>query len=193
MKVTELPSMTVLRIERIESGVCIRGHFDRLDGVGESGWFWPGPGRYVFAELEDIDTATGNVSSTAMEESEIDGIAEGDRLPWFDSYWQVPLVQAIIDEDHTWRAVTFQASPAVHFRLGKSKGWQPVGQELPEGAVVTHEQLGGWDHEHCSICQDHINGDKPSAYVSADGIWWLCPSCYERHGKNNDVSFQLGA
>ena len=193
MRVDELPSMTILSINREGPSITIRGRFDRLDGLRESGWFWPGPGRYLFADLEGLDRNTGELTVTVVEPSEAEGLSTGDRLPWFDAYWQVPVVDAIIDESHAWQPVTFEPSTAVHFSLGNSAGWQPLGQDLPDGAVISHEEEAGWDHEHCSICTKQINSESPQAYLTADGTWWLCESCYQRYGKTHDVSFQLGA
>ena len=192
-KVNELPSMTIVSIDRDTAGIVISGRFDRLDGVRKSGWFWPGPGQYLFAELTHLDSATRAVVFTLNDQAEAERLSVGDRLPWFDGLWQVPVVQAIIDESHVWRPVTFQAPDAVHFRLGDGTGWQPMGGTLPKGAVVTGVESGGWDHEHCSICDGYIDLDRPKAYTTADGHWWLCSDCYERYGKTHDVSFQLGA
>ena len=46
---------------------------------------------------------------------------------------------------------------------------------------------GGWDHEHCSLCNVHINtGDF--GYCDPKKRW-MCEKCYERYVMRRDLAF----
>jgi hypothetical protein len=48
------------------------------------------------------------------------------------------------------------------------------GEELPPEAQVI---ANGWDHEHCELCNTHIDpGDY--AYTKTDDLW-VCLPCFE--------------
>jgi hypothetical protein len=192
MKLEDLPSMTIESIERNADGAVVRGHFDRIDGVGGSGWFRVSSQHFFVASLEQIDPSSGGVAVSLTREED-DGLSIGQRLPWFDGRWPAPVVQAIVDESYGWKPVVFKASTAVHFQLGNKRGWGKKGTPLINGEVVVRHEPGGWDHEHCSVCDDRIDTEKPQAYTTADGRWWLCAECYDRYARTQDVSFQLGA
>ncbi len=183
MKVWELPSMLVLKMENDADGLIVHGRFDRLNGVGASGWFWPGPDRYVFGELTQVDRSTcvvvfrpANDRFASDNESEARGLSVGDRLPWFDDRFQVPIVQAIIDESHVWRRVNYEARDATYFRLRNAVGWQETGGKLPDGAVETGVTPEGWDHEHCTFCRESIHAGGPPGYADSEELW-LCSAC----------------
>jgi hypothetical protein len=48
----------------------------------------------------------------------------------------------------------------------------------------------GWDHEHCELCNTHIDaGDF--GYCDSDENW-LCEKCYERYVVQRDLAFVDG-
>ena len=116
----------------------------------------------------------------------------GKRYTWFHDYWQTPFVEAIADPATKWQRFTFQATDAQYFRMGNTIGWQQVGGKLPDGAAPLEVKSGGWDHEHCDLCSDHIDANNPIGYTDPDGHF-LCSECYDKYGATHDVSFQLGA
>ena len=91
-----------------------------------------------------------------------------------------------------WEPRTFSAAPAQYFRLGGATGWQPVGEALPHGAEDLGVRDGGWDHEHCELCNAHIGGTSdPHGYVDPEEHW-LCPPCYQRYAVARDLAFVDG-
>lgn len=47
---------------------------------------------------------------------------------------------------------------------------------------------GGWDHEHCSLCNGHIDpGDR--FFYSQEYCEFLCVACYERYVTGRDIGF----
>lgn len=191
MKISELPTMLVERVDDTPTGVRVYGHFDRLEGVRESGKLRIRRGEYVWVDLIIEDRGSCAVSMTDARDPDVSRLRVGERYTWLDDYWQAPLVEAIADESHQWRRFTFKASDAQYFRQGNAIGWQKAGGRIPEGAEALEVRSGGWDHEHCDLCGDHIDADSPIAYEDSDGHF-LCETCYARYGAEHDVSFQLG-
>ena len=65
-----------------------------------------------------------------------------------------------------WQEQVFTAADAMHFDLGGLRGWNRADHEIPEGAVETGVEPGGWDHEHCEICRAVIGArGSPVRYV----------------------------
>jgi hypothetical protein len=191
MKLTELPSMLVERVDEQSTGTTVHGIFDRLDGVRESGSFRLKRGEYAWAELTIVDRDSGRARATVTYLDEL-RMTAGERYIWLDTYWQLPFVEAIADERTVWRRFSFQASDAQYFRVGKAVGWQKVGAKLRADAVPMEIKPGGWDHEHCDLCGGHIDSEHPVAYEDQEGHF-LCSECYETYGADHDVSFQVGA
>lgn len=192
MKLSDLPSMTVERIERGSDGLAVEGRFDRLDGVREGGCFRLSRGVYVWANLVVSDRASGLVVVTDARDRQLAQLRVGERYTWLDDYWQMPLVEAIADEALEWQQFNFAASDAACFKQGTVIGWQQVGRDLPAGVVDLGVKSGGWDHEHCGLCDARIDESAPVGYTDNNGQF-LCSECYARYGATHDVSFQVGA
>jgi hypothetical protein len=80
-----------------------------------------------------------------------------------------------------WKKVLFHAVDAVRVSAMAGDGRKIQGlrrkrqeEELPPEAQVVTD---GWDHEHCELCNTHIDpGDY--AYTKADNMW-VCLICFE--------------
>jgi hypothetical protein len=56
--------------------------------------------------------------------------------------------------------------------------WPHTGAvDLVEGFWV---EPGGWDHEHCSACNRHIEVGRTFWQTAHGSCIWLCPYCYRR-------------
>jgi hypothetical protein len=98
----------------------------------------------------------------------------------------------ILDVNEDWKRVEFEASPAQFFRQGTLVGWCKFGQQLPDGAVPTHVDAAGWDHEHCDLCLAKIgmSGD-PFGFVGRHDRW-LCAACYAKYASCQNLDFVFG-
>ncbi|MBP7936891.1 MAG: hypothetical protein KA354_19795 [Phycisphaerae bacterium] len=64
--------------------------------------------------------------------------------------------------------------------------WRLQGQEkylrgmaLCKKTYATYRE--GWEHEHCEFCRAKFSGcegDLHEGYVSPDGYYWVCETCY---------------
>jgi len=191
MRIDELPSMLVERVEAAKP-MTVYGRFDRLDGVRENGgYFRIARGDYIWANLTVLDASACTVTFTDERDPDVARLVAGQRYTWLDDYWKTQIVEAIADERTQWRQVRFAPRDAAYFEQNGVTGWRPAGDPLPEGAVDTKVVAGGWDHEHCDHCGDHIDGENPLYYEDGDRNF-LCTRCYERYAAKHDVSFQVG-
>jgi hypothetical protein len=183
----------VRRFSRSDLGYIqfeIDGTFDHSIQKVES-WFWllSAEGRYLCASLQSLDeeTRTATLTCELKEEPTI----AGETLAFLSSYWQGYHVSMILQEDAQWEEVVFHATDAVQESFTEKDGRHfrklsrmQRGQELPAGAQIVTD---GWDHEHCELCNKHI--DPPDhAWTNKDGFW-VCLSCFERYVKPKDLSF----
>jgi hypothetical protein len=192
VRLSELPGMLVETIVQDPGGIRISGRFDRLEGVREGGCFRLRRGEYAWAHLTIVDRSACTVLVTASRDRAVAQLRIGERYTWLHDYWQMPLVEAIADETQKWRQFTFEPSDAIRFKKGDAVGWQPVGQALPDDATEVGPMPGGWDHEHCGLCDMPIDPDAPIGYTDDDGHF-LCSACYTKYGARHDVSFEVGA
>jgi hypothetical protein len=148
---------------------CIYG-----DWVGESG-------EDCTAQFETCCEPAGVVAGTHLPNA-------GDMLAW----------SAILVEDglDAWKEITFEAKDAIETRFVDEGGkpWRKLaefkeGGSIDLGANVVH---GGWDHEHCMICNAHIDpGDR--FYMHRTENEFVCVTCHERHVATGDLSFLIPA
>ena len=115
----------------------------------------------------------------------------GTKLPYLSARWQAYHIWMILDEQSRWEKTCFEPADAIqetyttddgrHLRkLSKMK----PGKGVPDTAQVV---MNGWDHEHCELCNEHIDpGD--SAYTNKDDLW-VCLTCFEKYVGPKDLSF----
>ncbi len=191
MELSGLPQSTLagVRHEPSTGEAFITGRFSHLHGVRNDGGYLyrrPGPsivGRLVRVPTEDSETAEFRTPDLEFAPE----LQPGLVYPWIDHYWQPYHIDMILAGQ--WEPRTFVSTPAHCFRLGDVTGWQPVGGPLPEGAKDLGVREGGWDHEHCELCQASIRPTgEPTAFADPEDRW-LCTACYERYAVPRDVSF----
>lgn len=82
----------------------------------------------------------------------------------FQSWWTPDQLEVARSIKAPWQRTRFTPHDTVAYR--------------PDGSV---EFLpGGWNHEHCKLCFERIDKEKPYGYTD-DGDRWLCEKCYEEH------------
>ncbi len=179
----------------------LSGAFDQVAGVREGRCWLLLPGSEGLVGLSGRLAAFHSEMKTAvvlLDDEEPPSGVLGARLAWLDGYWRDYHVWMVVKPEWTWTEVMFQASDAVagtfqdaggHKRTGIRKqhtrsGPAPAGAgELVRAVVVP----GGWDHEHCELCNAHIDsGDV--GYVDRS-YHWVCTGCYRKYVSVHDLSF----
>lgn len=121
-------------------------------------------------------------------------VTAGARLPFAGDIhaWAAILIE---DGLSVWEEHVFVPRDAIatHFTGHDGNAWRglrPVAsdeQPAPDAEIVE----SGWDHEHCLICNGHIDpGDRFFQHKTEDN-YFLCTTCYENHAKTGDLSFLL--
>lgn len=190
----------------------LNGEFDRLiQSQGEITWFWLliGDRAAVCAQWESV--GPGTAATLVAFKKEMPEIV-GKTLYYLSPAWDARHIWMVLDEQWGWKRVLFQAVDAVAEayeatdvsiangqevktwtklsradKLGSTERYVPT-LDNPLGSSVPPQLVpGGWDHEHCELCREHINnGDF--GYRDEDGQW-LCENCYDKYAKLHDLSF----
>jgi hypothetical protein len=189
---THLEDLPAFEVQRIVDGnePELLGMLTHLRSVrpGRS-WLYAGDADSLIGDLVDIDATSRRARFVAPFWSSMSPIKVGSVVPWLDAYWQAYHVTMILDPEANWGRTDFVPSGAQHFRQGGVSGWTKVGQRLPEGAVPTHIEDAGWDHEHCELCQSKVGrGGNTHGYVDRNGRW-LCERCYEEYAATHSLGF----
>jgi hypothetical protein len=175
VSLADLPAFRVASIDDVSPDPLLIGEFTHLTSVREGrSWLYAGNEFSLIGDVVELNPQTRHATFVAPFWSRGSPIQVGSLVPWVGGYWQAYHVTMIIDPSAAWRRVEFAASAAQHFFLGDAHGWGKVGVDLPEGARATHIEPGGWDHEHCELCDKHIGKNGESlGYVDMEEHW-LC-------------------
>ena len=124
----------------------------------------------------------------------------GVRLAWVDGYWRDYHVWMVVEPGWAWTEVVFQASDAVSEAFQDADGHkltrirkqrkQPGPTRAELGLAVAGAALvvpGGWDHEHCELCNAHIDAGDTGYVDQSDD--WVCAGCYTKYVAVHDLSF----
>jgi aminoglycoside 6'-N-acetyltransferase I len=157
---SDLAQFSVSEIAESSNGALLRGRFSHLRSVREGrSWLYVGIDASLIGDLTDLDASTGHATFVAPFWKPTSAVQPGVVVPWVDGYWQAYQIAMIIDPSSHWQRTRFESRPAQYYQLGDVRGWGPVGQSLPDGAVATHVDPIGWDHEHCEIWGEKIGVD----------------------------------
>ena len=118
-------------------------------------------------------------------------ISTGSRLPFAGDLdaWAAILIE---DGPDAWEERSFAARNAIatRFRDEDGKLWRKLVEKKDDQPIEAGAEtvVDGWDHEHCLICNAHIDpGNRFFKHKSANEL--LCVTCYESHAKTGDLSF----
>lgn len=201
MTIADLPRFTVERAETVGAGLRLTGTFNHMTGVSaDRSWLLVG-GESLIGDLVQLDPERRSAVFVTFTEYERDAPV-GTRLAWLDAYWQARLILNVSNPDHAWQRVHFTAQDAALETENGVRVRRPDGsgdgaatsrrmrvydadQAAPSGVMP-----GGWDHEHCEICWEHIDAENPIGYVDDDEDW-LCEKCHSKWAARQDIGFVL--
>jgi len=178
----DFPQFTVELMEPADVDPSrITGTFNRIDGVSREGWDYlvsDRPHGGMTATVVTFDETTRRVSYDVFpDDVKYNDVQVGTVLSWLSSYWDPLLIFAISRGPNVWRPLIFEPSPAYYWEKGAWTNSEESAKRSagPEGVTAVP---GGWDHEHCDLCNKHIdNGDK--YWLFEDGRpEFLCDACY---------------
>ncbi len=188
----------------------IEGKFDRIIQRSAVTWFWLlfGERECLCVQWKSQDDATLAAVLVGCQKDVPEVV--GETLYYLSPYWQYFHVWMVLDSQWGWERVRFEASDAVadDFQspdvaiVGgrKVKNWTRLERADKQGHSSRHYPAkddvsesrsrvvpGGWDHEHCELCNTHIDpGDF--GYRDPDDRW-MCETCYDKYVTRRDLSF----
>jgi hypothetical protein len=167
----DLPQFAIKSVERSEQddngyiAWVLRGILNRTLGIPVDRWcFLLLPGQTCLTgtfTLSDEPDDVASFATDAKEKPEVIGIA----LAQLSSYWQPQHIWMIEDGPESWTEQVFSASDAVEDSFVEPNGqsWGRLSEASSAPSLDSSSRVvpGGWDHEHCSLCNTHIDpGDR---------------------------------
>lgn len=204
----DLPQFAVSSVEQGRTAQdgqtewILRGSLRHADGMDFDSWCWLlAPGRGIFTATRVA--FSGEEADAAFSTWDQDRPAvEGVTLACLSAAHQANHIWMVEEGPDAWTTGIFQASDAVaEYVIGTDgktyRKWTKAGEDTsglsahPGGDQSTPWIIpGGWDHEHCAICWNHIDpGDR--FYHYAEWNTFLCASCFEAWVVPRDIGFAL--
>lgn len=166
----------------------------------------------LFGELRFLQIAERTAMFHTTEESMPEVL--GRELTYLKEPWK-PHHIWMVDPRWTWKRTLYQAKDVISRTIRDNKVSIVDGQEVwdwieikrlaekagdsryypvfPDGRTTLPPAgpdgviKGGWDHEHCELCEAHVDAGK-YGYVDP-GEHWVCEACYGKYVVNHDLSF----
>lgn len=192
----------------------LEGHFDRQIDIRPDGpqWFYLlfGTRGCLCTSVQSLDKETKAAALTfeATEEPDI----VGHTLAYLSSYWQAYKVWMVLDAEWGLERKKFLGMDAIAEEFESKdvsiidgrevKVWtklSPVradrGGDRHYPAIEQTDTSGskvrlipsGWDHEHCELCNSHIDIGVVGWCDPEDR--WICENCYSRYVLRRDLAF----
>jgi hypothetical protein len=181
----DLPQFTIESRDHQPGGWSLRGYFSHVEGVHEGRSWLYSHEVAIIGDLEGLDPLTRRATFVTSDDVPV----AAEALAWFDGWWQASQITIVLDKEHVWTRVTFEAADAF---ASHEPGWTQLrpaaGATRGENEVLLPM---AWDHEHCMICNTHIDPGS-EGYVD-DERNWLCPACYSRFAARQDLRFVRNA
>jgi len=192
----------------------LEGHFDQHIKIATDGpqWFWLlfGKRGCLCASVQSLDKVT-KVAVLTFEATEEPNII-GCSLAYLSPYWQAYNVWMVLDPGWHWEKKKFLGMDAIAEEFESKdtsiiegrevKVWTKLSPANVERGQTPHYPAtehtptsesnvrlipSGWDHEHCELCNSHIDIGM-FGYCDPNGRW-MCENCYSRYVLRRDLAF----
>ena len=167
---------------------CCSGVFDSSPWVGEN-WIaglYLGGSRFLWGRFCEVDNTARTCSFHPDQPADLSMIGSGMSYAFMDGFWG-ERAELVLDQSRDWKRLAFEPRHMVIFPEagGSSMGTQLSPEASPGGEVVA----GGWDHEHCDICEKKIGtGGESIGYFSSPDSW-VCVECYNNFVAPRSLAF----
>src|SRR5690606_22800672 len=135
---------------------AVQAHSPQLQGF-VSRWLWVGEGhtaylylgddRFVEGRFRNVDVSTKSASFAFESPESAPDIRPNESIRYIHGYWGEKAIISL-DRSLNWQELTFQPRDAIKtYNDGRT-------EEIP----------GGWDHEHCALCQATISLEENTVF-----------------------------
>jgi hypothetical protein len=140
--------------------------------------------RFIWGRFVRVDSATGAVRVQLDDATDVTALKVGESYPFIDSYWGRQ-AELVLDKARSWRRRAFQPVDAFRYGGDAQRIMSKAEPGREGGALVP----GGWDHEHCEVCNQTIRERGPSVGWVSEPDRWLCEGCYEKYVVPRSIEF----
>jgi hypothetical protein len=161
----------------------------RLQTIGESGLigrFEPSPwaeeravaglylggGRFLWGRFCRVDQSEATCEFEPDDLTELLALRIGESYPYVDGYYG-ERAELVLDSTRIWHLSVFRPTDSVRFEGTAGIMETRASGHTPDGGVTVP---GGWDHEHCFICQEKI-GTGGQTHRRLEGPRGRIPGC----------------
>jgi len=192
------------------------GTLEKVESVSRGGAWLLLPDRgCIPGEIESFDE---NLKSAIFITSEEDAVhLPGSKLPLLNGRWKPYHAWMVAEPKWIWTELKFESSDATAERVPANdvtlvegrpvKEWLRIvkkGSKSPreryyplhDGGKANIPKVdpqgivpGGWDHEHCELCNGHINPGDTACVDRSEH--WVCNTCRTRYVLPHDLSFLM--
>lgn len=130
--------------------------------------------RGCWVEIDSVDRKCWLVSLRLEDPPQTNFVEVGSTYEYLDGYWG-DRAELVLDRSREWKLKTFVPKDSVRYARDGTKTHVP----------------GGWDHEHCYVCQktiSHIGEVDREGYVDQEDVW-VCCHCYEQYVTPRSLAF----
>jgi len=187
----DFPHFVIAEVQEVrETGeVRLLGSFDEERGVETGVASLLGlPNFWIDGTLREFNTATKNglfvVSSPGSP------LKVGTTVLFVEGYWH-RCVKMILDPHRRWERMLFQPKDMALYRQRGGMVGTPASRLSASMGKPDEIVPGGWDHEHCEICQGKVTaypGSQHFGFTDGSGLWF-CEGCYKTFVQPKDFSF----
>ena len=181
-----LPEFLVRQKVTIGNFVELAGEQLSSTPPGFMGWFLyvPSEGFFRTALLFNESYDSRETVFKILKMDDAADIVVGQR--YFFGRWQHGALQLILDRDLRFKKKYFKAVDAWSYAGDGGRVILPPEKLPPSDAKEAHLIPGGWDHEHCVLCNSHISQHYvPFGFVEKKSKHgeeqWVCFECYEKN------------
>lgn len=190
----------------------LEGSFDRTIESRGPQWFWLlfGKRGCPCASVQSLnkETKAAILTFEATDEPDIVGLT----LAYLSPYWQAFHVWMVLDPNWDWEKRRFLGAHAVAQDFESKDASIIEGREVKVWTKLTRADVqrglsrhypsedqtlapngetrlvpSGWDHEHCELCNSHV--DVGMFGYCDSGERWMCEKCYARYVMRHDLAF----
>lgn len=142
-----------------------------------------------YGNLLSIDVAT-RMGTFQTDVSTVPKFQD-ETFSYLSAYWQAYHIWMVADESLGWQELIFASSDAVSDRIEGSDGQTLTRLKKANPEDLSNPELNilrnGWDHEHCELCNTHIDPGDQCYY--GDARYWVCRQYYPKYVRSHDLSF----
>lgn len=189
----------------------LESSFEQIINGAAPQWFWLlfGERGCLSPSLKCFDKKARTAILTCQEMGEPEVL--GLKLAYLSPYWQAFHVWMVLDPTWGWERRQFQGTDALaenyeakdvsvvdgrEVRLwtkleptgggrGQTRYYPTTDESSP--AAGTRLVPSAWDHEHCELCNEHIEAGM-FGYCDP-GERWMCENCHRRYVARRDLAF----